>query len=445
MPKEHSRLKYQVYLGACPDYNPDLIFKHIQQATSLFDSASNPAGKVVIKPNIVMAHPRVATDGYTRPELIEGVIRWLRQDEFKVECVKVVEKSGLGVTTASMFRWAGYRKLKKYGIKLVAMEESPRRKVVLEKGLIHKSVSINSDLAERDFLIFTPKLKTNVLSDGLSGALKLNIGSIDSKERLHHHHIDLPEKIVDILEAANPDLIVTDGVRFSFGGNQMTQHGKDLGVVLIAQNAVAHDRVAARLLNLDPNQIAHIKAAVNRGYGPDSDDEIEVLGDYSIKTAQSITSGLNFGLMPVQDFKSNLDIKSGTPYCAGGCQGIFLDWLLMIQDRQPGQMKRFPKIPIVIGKVAETIRARHTLLVGDCAMASPHIHSRKITRIPGCPPTHKMIVLSMLIHYFLLAPLVRPSLIWDAFVLYPIKWLKGRMINLFYRPLGNPAQMNGKR
>jgi hypothetical protein len=36
----------------------------------------------------------------------------------------------------------------------------------------------------------------------------------------------------------------------------------------------------------------------------------------------------------------------------------------------------------------------------------------------------------MMVRYFLLAPLVRPSLIIDGFVLYPLKKLKGWIVNL---------------
>lgn len=425
---------YQVYLGACPAYDSSQISDHIQSAIFGFDSMPEPKGLVVIKPNLVLAHPHVATEGFTRPEVVEGIVRWLLQKSYKIECVKIVEKSGLGVTTASMYRWANYHSLKNLDVRLVAMEESRRSRVVLEKGKIHRHININEDMAKRDFLIFAPKLKSNVLSDGLSGALKLNIGTIDSKERLFHHHKDLPIKIVDILEAANPDLIVTDGIRFSFGGNQMTQHGTDLGVVLIANNVVAHDMIAARLLNLDPFKIKHIKEAVDRGYGPKSLDEIEVTGDFKIQTAQAVTSELDLGLMPIHQFPSHFKIRSGSPYCAGGCHGIFLDWLHMVKDRQPGQLKRFPKIPVIIGKVMERVTGSTVLLVGDCAFVSPSIRANRIVRISGCPPTHKKIVLSMLIYFFLLAPLVRPSLIWDSFVLYPLKWIKGRLINIRYRP-----------
>ncbi|HDQ44931.1 MAG TPA: DUF362 domain-containing protein [bacterium] len=426
---------FAVYLGTCSAYDPTGIAGLIRRALEVIPLSRPMTGRIVVKPNLVMAHPKIATESFTRKEVIEGILRTVAEKGAAVECVQLVEKSGLGVTTASMFRWAGYNTLaREYGVRLWAMEENPRVRVVLENGRIHRHVSVARPMAERDFLIFAPKLKTNVLTQGFSGALKLNVGTIDSRERLHHHDRDLPVKIVDLLGAADPDLIVTDGIRFAFGGNQMTQGGTDLGVVIVANDAVAHDMVAARLLNLDPLRIDHIREAVDRGYGPARPEQIRILGDYPVERAQAVTSRLDFGYMPVEKFPCNFRIRSGTPYCTGGCQGIFLDWLHMIRDRKPGVLGRFPRIPVLIGKVTDRVEAKRILLVGDCAAASPDLRAGRIVRIPGCPPTHKRIILSMMLRFFLIAPLVRPSLIWDGFVLYPVKWLKGRLVNLKFRP-----------
>jgi uncharacterized protein (DUF362 family) len=351
-----------------------------------------------------------------------------------VDQVDIVEKSGLGVSTASMFRWAGYPQVaRRYGARLRAMEEIPRRTVVLAKGKLHRHISVAREMAERDFLIFMPKLKTNVLSHGYSGALKLNIGTVDSRERLFHHHRDLPIKIVDILEAANPDLIITDGVRLAFGGNQMTQAGAAFGVVAVSTDAVAHDMICARMLGLDPFKIEHIREAVDRGYGPRTLQSIEVLGDFPLRKGVSIARKLDFGFHPVQNFPCRFKIHSGSPLCVGGCQGIFLDWLHMVKDRNPGRLGRFPKMTVLIGRVEKPVTDKTVLLVGDCAKASPRVSARRIARIPGCPPTHKRIVLTMMLRFFLIAPLVRPSLIIDSFVLYPIKKIKGWALNL---PIG---------
>ena len=423
--------KYQVYLGSCKEYNAESAASVIRLALEKIPLAKPISGKVVIKPNLVMAHPKVATECFTRSEVIEGFLKVLPQFGKDIEKIDIVEKSGLGVTTASMFRHAGYKKLKRtYGVKLRAMEEIRRTTVVLEKGIVHSHISIAREMAERDFLVFAPKLKTNVLAHAYSGALKLNIGTIDSKERMFHHHKDLHIKIVDILEAANPDLIITDGIRLSYGGNQMTQHGVDMGVIVVSTNAVAHDMVCARLLNLDPFKIEHISEAMKRGYGPSSFDEIEILGDFPIQQGQEICKTLDFGFYPVDQFKCNFDIRSGVPYCTGGCQGIFLDWLHMVKDRTPGRLKRFPKITVLIGKVKGPVSANKILLVGDCARASGPLDAKRIRRIKGCPPTHKRIVWDMMVKFLLFAPLVLPSLIIDAYVSYPLKKIKSWLLNL---------------
>jgi len=422
--------KYPVFLASCENYNVEAIFTALKAALPHLSLKKTISGQVVIKPNLVMAHPRIATEGFTRKEVIEAILKLVREEGKGVEKISVVEKSGLGVTTAAMFRWAGYKTLKKkYGVKLCAMEQRRRSRVGLQKGRIHKHVSIAREMAEQDFLIFAPKLKTNVLSHAYSGALKLNIGIIDSKERLFHHHYNLPVKIVDLLEVANPDLIVSDGIRFAFGGNQMTQPGIHMGVVAISTNAVAHDMVCARLLGLDPGKIDHIQEAVQRDYGPSSFEDIEIMGDFPMQRGQEICQNLDFGFYPVEKFPSHMNIIAGKPYCHGGCQGIFLDWLHMVKDRKPHLLRRFPKIPVLIGKVDNPPPAQRYLLVGDCAILSGVKNKRKV-RIKGCPPTHKRIVLDMMMHFRLLAPLVRPSLIIDGFVLYPIKKCLGRLRNM---------------
>lgn len=205
----------------------------------------------------------------------------------------------------------------------------------------------------------------------------------------------------------------------------MTQSGMDFGVIAVSTNAVAHDMVCAKLIGHDPLQNKHIKEAVNRGYGPSSMQEIEILGDFPLKKGASLVKGIDFGYKPVDQFECNFTIHCGTSYCIGGCQGIFLDWLHMIKDRKPSLLKRFPRIDVVIGKIDKKLKASTVFLIGDCAQASGNIDAKRIVRIKGCPPTHKRIIWDMMVKFLLLAPLVLPSLIIDGFILYPLKKFKG--------------------
>lgn len=428
--------KYVVTLAACTDYNPKTVHGIIKNAIAKDPPKTSIQGKIVIKPNLCFTHPKITDESFTHPNVTEGIIMALRDLSQDIDKIDIVEKSGLGVTTANMFRWAGYPRLRrKHNVTLCAMEERRRSRVFLDHGKVHTNITVAREIAERDFLVFAPKLKTNVLSHGLTAALKLNIGTVDSKERIAHHDHNLHVKIVDILEAANPDLIVTDGLSLSFGGNQMTQHCTPFGVIVVATNAVAHDMVCAKLLGLDPFEIDHIKEAMDRGYGPTSMDEIVIQGDFPLEKGKSIVKDLDFGFMPVDQFQSNFNIISGKPYCTGGCQGIFLDWLHMIKDRKPRELNRFPKLTALVGKVDQKIKDKTVLLLGDCAQTSPSIDATRIVRIKGCPPTHKRIIFDMMVKFCLLAPLVRPSLIWDGFVLYPLKRFKGWLLNFRFRPM----------
>jgi uncharacterized protein (DUF362 family) len=161
-----------------------------------------------------------------------------------------------------MFRRAGYYQLrKKFKIKLLPIEESKKKTIILQKGKIHNTITTAQEIVDNDFLLYTPKLKSNVLSQGLSAALKLNIGLLLDRERMWNHNYNLDEKIIDLLEVGFPDFIATDAIEISLGGNQMTQHGKHLGMILMAENPLAHDVVCAHILHLDPHNIKHLRIA----------------------------------------------------------------------------------------------------------------------------------------------------------------------------------------
>jgi hypothetical protein len=115
---------YAVHIGYCSDYDPVRIADVLLRALNEVPLRKPISGNIVIKPNLVMAHPKVATEAYTRREVVEGILAAVCERGRDVRRIDIVEKSGLGVTTASMFRWAGYRELaKRHSVRLRAMEE----------------------------------------------------------------------------------------------------------------------------------------------------------------------------------------------------------------------------------------------------------------------------------------------------------------------------------
>ena len=83
--------KYRVYLGACPSYEPVQIQNVIREGLTHLSFSLPASGRIVIKPNLVMAHPKIATDSYTRPEIIEGILANL-SIHHNVNIIKVSRK-----------------------------------------------------------------------------------------------------------------------------------------------------------------------------------------------------------------------------------------------------------------------------------------------------------------------------------------------------------------
>jgi uncharacterized protein (DUF362 family) len=435
-----------VILRRCESYDPELISNIIRQGIEQLDLVARIKGRITIKPNVVMAHPEVAPSAYTRPEFLDGLLRAIESMRLVREglsseqgketgrdfLISIAEKCGAGLPTTRMFRHAGYYRLKReHAIRLVAIEEARKRTIRLEKGVIHKKITTAREMVERDFFIAAPKLKTNVLSHGLTAALKLNMGLLCDRERMWNHNFNLDEKIVDLLEVGYPDFIVTDAIEIACGGNQLTEWGFPLGLIIMAKDPLAHDVVCSHVLHLNPEQIGHLRAAARRGYGSLRLEDVELGGDISLEEIREKTKNLVTGFIRVEEAHKNIRVLNGEPYCTGGCQGVFLDWLYMIRDRKPGLWARLPAWTVVIGKYPGSIEARRLLILGDCTEVQGKIRARKKRRIRGCPPKHKTLVLWLLLKAGIVNPLFRLDLILDAYFFLFLSWvrrvLKGRL------------------
>jgi uncharacterized protein (DUF362 family) len=426
------RKKEKVIIRRSPDYNPEIIKKIVQEGLSEFGLSSKAKGKITIKPNVVMAHHKIAPSAFTRPEFIDGLLGALTDGKKDNPKIVLAEKTGAGIPTTRMFRRAGYYNLKKkYKIKLLPIEESRKKTVRLERGEVHQEVTTAREIIDNDFLIYAPKLKSNVLCQGLTAAIKLNMGLLLDKKRLWNHNFNLDKKIVDLLEVGFPDFIATDGIEVSLGGNQLTQHGKHLGIILMATDPVAHDVVCSHILHLDPQNIQYLRIAHERGYGSLSLDEIEIEGDISLEEIRQKTKNWDLGLVKVDKVDCNIKTIVGEPYCPGGCHGIFLDWLYMFKDRKPELWKNLPPWTVVIGQYSGDVSASRVMVIGTCSGIQGKVNARKLRKIRGCPPRHKDLVLGFFLKAGILNPLFRFDLIMDAYFFLFISWckrlIKGRL------------------
>ena len=415
----------KVILRRCPDYNPEAIAGIIREGIEEFGLAPRLRGRVTIKPNVVFAHHKLAPAAFTRPEFMDGLLTALQDKAAAPMRVTVAERCGSAIPTYRMFRRAGYVRLKKrHGFRLVAIEEAEKVKVPLSRGTLHREITTARDIVERDFLIYAPKLKSNVLVLGSTASIKLNIGLLLDRERMWNHNARLDEKIVDLLEVGYPDFIATDGVEACIGGNQLTGPGMHLGAVVMATHPLAHDVVCNHILNLDPAKVGHLRLAAERGYGSLRLEDIELQGDITLGELQHTTRDWNLWLIRANQLPGNMKVLCGEPYCQGGCHGVFLDWIYMIKDRKPKLWSNLPEWTVVAGEYKGDVTAKRVFLLGSCTKVVGNVRARRKIRIRGCPPKHKTLVLWLFLKAGILNPMFRLDLIIDGYFFLFLGWVR---------------------
>ncbi|MHA1982964.1 MAG: DUF362 domain-containing protein [Candidatus Hodarchaeales archaeon] len=426
----------QVFLIDCTNYDPREIKNKILEGIQALNIKFN--GRVTIKPNVVIAHKKAAPHSYTRPEFLEGLILAINESGTINKPIRIVERSGATISTKAQFKRAGYYKLKKKSsipIKLEPMEKTRTIEVELKKGKLHDKVTVAESLVNTENLIYTPKFKFNILVNGITGALKLNIGILDDKERMMFHDMRLDDKIVDLHEVGKPNFIAVDAITAGHGGSQLTSQPYPLGLIILGTNSLAVDVICNWIINHDPLQIGHLIKAHERGIGPLDLEEIELLG-VDIKIFQERAKDFDKGYVLVNEFPTNIDILVGDgivddfsgkhkEYCQGGCHGIVLDELLMAKDRDPSKPHKFNKnIKLVIGNYIGDVESKTVILIGDCTKVVGEIKSKKIIRVKGCPPTHKELVAALALDAGLYVDLLRFSLLLPELKFFTPKFLK---------------------
>jgi uncharacterized protein (DUF362 family)/NAD-dependent dihydropyrimidine dehydrogenase PreA subunit len=141
-------------------------------------------------------------------------------------------------------------------------------------------------ITEVDVIVSLPVFKTHALTL-LTGALKNMFGVIPGGQKGELHTIapdpvDFSELLVDIFQAIPvPVLTIVDAQRGMDGQNGPSA-GRVLaiGKLIAGANAVAVDSVLARMAGVVPEAIPMVRIAAERGLGPVTPGDVEVVGDF---------------------------------------------------------------------------------------------------------------------------------------------------------------------
>lgn len=370
-------MKHKVIIRRCPRYDPDLIAGIIREGMQ--ELGAVPKGKVLLKPNVVLAHREVFPYAFTRPEFLEGAIRAAKAQGREVSELAVGERSGITVPTRFCFAQAGYPAvLKRQGVKAYHFDECRQVPVKLGHGdSLRSELYLPQPVLDSDFLINLPKFKAHPWTR-LTLSLKNFIGLQDDRYRLLDHNTFLEQKIADLNQAVQPGFIAIDGIT---AGQRMmlTPDPFDLGAIVMGTNSCAVDTVGCHMVSVDPAALIHLQSAHRRGLGPISLAEIELSGDFPLEEVQEKTRNFRFCLERVDDYfgdDSNLTCTVGTfpekhsgDYCWGGCPGALQEAMHILRGFYPGVDRRMKKVRYVVGRVEGSLDLEpeeRVLFAGSC-------------------------------------------------------------------------------
>ncbi len=351
--------KHKVLIMRCDGYDPDRIAGIVKEGMQ--ELGVTPVGRILLKPNVVIAHPKIFPNAYTRAEFLDGVLSAVKSRADAVKEIAVGERSGITVPTRFNFKNAGYPEiLNKHGIKTYYFDESKHGPVQLkDRQALRDTLYIPKPVTRCDFLINLPKFKAHPWSR-LTLSLKNFIGLQDDRHRLVDHNQFLEHKIADLQEVIQPKFIAIDGI---VAGQKMmlTPTPFLLGAIVMGTNSCAVDTVGCHMVRVNPQDLLHLRYTSQRGFGPMELDQIEVGGDYPLAEVQQRTRNFKFCVERVDDYFSgtrNLSCTVGTfpeahssDYCRGGCPGALQEAMHIFRGFNPDVDKEMQKVRYVVGKV----------------------------------------------------------------------------------------------
>jgi len=382
-------LKHRVLIRRCDEYDPARIAGLVREGME--ELGVRPEGRVLLKPNVVLAHPQIFPHAFTRREFLEGVILAVKERAPDLEELAVGERSGITVPTRFCFRQAGYTDLlRRHRVRTHYFDEARQVPVSLEgRENLRDLIFVPEPVRRCDFLVNLPKLKAHPWTK-LTLSLKNLIGLQDDRHRLIDHNSFLEHKIADLSQVVRPGFIAVDGIK---AGQKMmlTPTPFNLGAVVMGLNPCAVDTVGCHMVGLAPADLIHLRLAAGRGLGPLNLDEIDVGGDFPLDEVRDKTRSFQFCLEHIDDYFNrdfNLHCTVGRfpeshspDYCWGGCPGALQEAMHIILGFQPDVARKMGRVRYVVGRVEGPLdleAGERVIFAGACTSWRGRIDGREV-------------------------------------------------------------------
>lgn len=369
----------KVYLVACGQYDPRSIESGVRAALEGLGIALPDHGECLLHVACPWAHPRFAPASHTHPSVIEGVARALSGTS-----IVLGGNSLPGFPTRYGFGNAGYFALaRRLGARLAPFDEIGA--ATAGRASNGQPVLLPAPRLTPSFTVSLPKL-TGSTHVPFAGALRHQFSRLPQPKQVADQH-RLPEKVVDLLPVAQPELIVVDAVQAMHRGGELSGEPVELGMLIVGTNPVAVDLVCAAAFGLLPAEVDFLQVAAQRGLGPAGLDEIAILGDLDLAEVRSRGGRVqlvdpnpeNYPLPP--QVKVARSAKARVAGTAGGLTETFL-----MLERAGIGLDRARETTLVVGQVAGIPRGKSdyaTLIFLDDTSRGEYEGYSRVVRLQG--------------------------------------------------------------
>jgi len=237
--------------------------------------------KVLIKPNVLRAS--LADEHIvTHPALLQAVVE--KVETMSPAQIVVGDNPGL-------FNYGDNEKsFEKTGL-MVAAKGYYRNLGISTQYLAFNpdfmpQVGVSKEIIDADIIISLPKFKTHGLTV-MTGAIKNSYGILPGAQKAKLHQIAgtparFHDLIVNVFRLRVPDLFIMDAVVGMEGNGPASSELRKIGLILAADNAVAMDGVAARMMGIVPESLRFLQSAKAMGLGDFESKAIQIHGDMPI-------------------------------------------------------------------------------------------------------------------------------------------------------------------
>ncbi len=275
----------RVSIARCADYDPERVETALATVLAPLGGMAEfvrPGDRVLVKPNLLASRePGKAVT--THPAVARAALRAVQGAGGE----PILGDSPGGRNTPANFsallRRTGLAPvLEECGVEAVFFDD-PTTEIPSPSGKVYKRFQVAGAVADADAIVSLSKFKTHQFTL-MTGAVKNCFGYIPGVAKAEYHlNTGMDQRrfaalLLDVYLSRPPVLSVMDAVVGMEGNGPSNGTPREVGLLLAAPHAPDLDYLEALLMGFDPLEILTIAEAAERGIGPRTEAELEVLG-----------------------------------------------------------------------------------------------------------------------------------------------------------------------